>query len=60
MTDDRPVHAETTAEDELALGLGAMLVVGMSPNRIAHVLIKSGWRNPTLSYLDELPATREE
>ena len=60
MADDRPPRAETTVEDELALALGAMLVVGMSPNRIAHVLIATGWRNPTLPYLDELPAVRED
>lgn len=52
-------NAETTVEDELALALGAMLVVGMSPNQIAHVLIRTGWRNPTLPYLDEIPATRD-
>jgi hypothetical protein len=55
-----PPDTDTTVEDELALVIGAMLVVGMSPNRIAHVLISSGWRNPKLPYLDALPTERTE
>lgn len=51
--------ADTTVEDELALAIGVMLAVGLSPNRIAHTLIATGWRNPMLPYLEEMPATRE-
>ena len=59
MTGDQQPSDTTTVEDELALVIGAMLVVGMSPNKIAHWLVRSGWRNPELPYLDDMPQTRD-
>lgn len=59
MADDQSAPADTTVEDELALGIGAMIATGLSPNRIAHLLVTTGWRNPTLPYLDDLEISRE-
>lgn len=49
---------DTTVEDELALVIGVALGAGLTPNRIAHLLVVTGWENPTLPYLAELEATR--
>lgn len=50
--------ANTTIADELALCIGGMLNVGMSPNEIADSLVMTGWQNPTLPYLADLALTR--
>jgi hypothetical protein len=58
--DRQPVEVDqtTTVEDELALAIGAGLTAGLTPNRIAHLLVETGWQNPRLAYLNDLEATR--
>lgn len=58
--DDLIDAGNTTVQDELALCIGACVNVGLSPNEIAGLLLRSGWRPPrSLAYLDNLELTRE-
>ncbi|WP_027947203.1 hypothetical protein [Amycolatopsis taiwanensis] len=57
--DDLINASNTTVQDELALCIGACINAGMSPNDIAGVLLRSGWRPPEgLAYLDGMELTR--
>lgn len=52
--------ADTTVADELALVLATLMDNYSDPNRIADVLVRTGWTNPTFPYLTELPLTRAQ
>lgn len=39
--------------------IGAMLNAGFSPNQIANLLLRTGWRPPELPYMDGMDLTRE-
>lgn len=54
----QPVIADTTVADELALCIGAMHNAGYPSNEIAATLVATGWTNPTLPYLADMPLTR--
>ena len=52
--------ADTTVADELALVLASLMDTYSNPNRIADVLVRTGWTNPMFPYLAELPLTRAQ
>lgn len=58
-SDPTVTTANTTVQDELALILGAMLNAGLGPNRIANLLLRTGWRPPELPYMDGMELTRD-
>jgi hypothetical protein len=60
VTGPKDQYADTTVQDELALAIGICLNVGMSPNCIAGLLLRTGWQPPDhLPYLAEMEVTRD-
>jgi hypothetical protein len=52
--------SDTTVADELALVIATLMDTYSDPNRIADVLVRTGWTNPMFPYLAELPLTRAQ